>query len=275
MLCTQLLYAKVMGLMTFMDKKTFLNSIAYEDKILLSNLYDKIILANKVNTIVYTNEFYPPNVWRTLEKNSCGLGVNVYTYGVFEEAERRIIAFSNFDEVYSYPIKLIKVTSKSSFNKLEHKDFLGSLMSLGFKREKFGDLLMNEDSCYFTICEDVSNYVLVNMSSVGRTPCNVEVIDIDRYDEMPKAKFCDIIINTTSLRLDCVVGSICGMSRNKAVLLINQGKVLVDYVEVSEKDFLVERESCITIRGYGKFKIGEEIGMSLSGRCKLAIKKYI
>lgn len=258
-----------------MDKKVFLNSIMYEDKVLISNLYDKIRLADKTNTTIYTNEFYPPIVWKTLEKNSSILGVKVFSYGIFEEAERRSIAFSNYGEVYNFSIKLIKVTSKSSFNKLEHKDFLGALMSLGFKREKFGDLLVCDGCAFFAVCEDVCDYVISNISSIGKTPCDIEVIDMNEDKKIPKAKFEELIINCTSLRLDSIISSICGISRSKSVLLINQGKVLVDYGEADEKDFMVEMGEVITIRGYGKFKIGEEIGKSLSGRCKLAIKKYI
>ena len=76
------------------------------------------------------------------------------------------------------------------------------------------------------------------------------------------------------MRLDGLVSKICNTSRSKAQELIDQGQVLVDYVKIRDKSQELKGGERITIRGSGKFILGEKIGNSKSGRIKIIIKKY-
>ncbi|MDW8799617.1 YlmH/Sll1252 family protein [Clostridium sp. A1-XYC3] len=256
-----------------MDKKTFLNSMGLVEASISSKLYEKIMLAEKINGTIYTGEFYTPNVWKTIEKVETGFSIGVYTYGIFEDAERKMIAFSN-EEPWHYPVSLIKITCNSKFNKVEHKDYLGALMALGIRREKFGDLILKDDQCYVAANEEISDYIKINLTSVGRCACTVEVADTS-ITEVPAYDFQTMVVNVASLRIDGVVASLCNIARGKAEELIKQGKVLVDYSEVSRKDKLLKNDCIITIRGYGKFKVIEEAGWTGSGRIKILVKKFI
>lgn len=256
-----------------MDKKTFASLMNMEDKNFTSNLYDKIILFQKTAKTVIVNEFLTPNIWKMLEKNQNQLEICVKNFGLFEEAERKMIALSQ-EEFVQFPIKVVQIKNKSKFSDLEHKDYLGALMSLGIKREKIGDLVINGDVCYFPICDEISDYVLNNLATVGNNPCSVEIIK-DNFQIIPSSKFTEISLISTSLRIDCIVSAICNISRNKAIDFISHGKVLLDYLEVKEKDKVVNLGDMITIRNFGKFKIIETIGNTQKGRVKLLIKKYI
>lgn len=256
-----------------MDKKTFLNKFNSVDGSIVSSIYDKIILAKKINRTIYTGEFHTPNIWKLMESISNELGIGVATYGVFQDAERKVIAFS-YDEVWSYPINLIKITSKDKFNKLRHKDYLGAVMSLGIKREKFGDLILKDDDCYLAVHEEITDYIRMNLTSIGKSTCAISVLDTS-VTEIPVYDFQTIIVNVSSLRIDCVVSSLCNTSRSKAEELIRQGKVLVDYSEALRKDKILKCDCIITVRGYGKFKIIEEAGWTGSGKTKIRVKKFI
>lgn len=256
-----------------MDKKAFINSINFEDKNILSNIYDKICLAEHINQTVFTTEFLPPNVWKTILEMKKNFDISIFTNGIFQDSERRLLAFSK-DIPNEYPVKLLKIASSSRFDKLEHKDFLGALMGLGVKREKLGDLIVEEGSCYAAAYDDICEFVRLNLTSVGRSPCSVEVIgDISNINVGYKGEL--ISINSTSLRIDCIVSEICNMSRAKAVDIIRAGKVLVDYCDVIEKDKQVDENSIITIRGYGKYKLLEQLGTTQKGRLRLSVLKYI
>lgn len=256
-----------------MDKKAFLSLISYEDKNVLSNIYDKLVLAEKTNTAVFSNEFLTPNAWKAVLSLQGHFDTNMYASGIFDESERRMLAFSN-EPVWSYPIKLLKITNKSKFQKLEHRDYLGAIMGLGIRREKFGDLIINDDICYGAFCEDICSYIISNLNYVGKCPCSVELVKEDNYKNI-KVNTEDLYIITTSLRLDCVISSLCDISRTKAVSMINSGKVLIDYDDTYEKDRVVEMNSVITIRGYGKYKILKQVGLTQKGRLKLYSVKYI
>lgn len=258
-----------------MDKKTFLNSINFDDKNLLSNLFDKINLAEKTRQTIYSNEFLPPSIWKAILNLKSNFDIDMDTYGIFEDCERKIMAFSMHEiATEDYPISVLKIINKSKFKKLEHKDYLGAIMSLGIKREKYGDMILFEDNIYVAACNDICDFLKQNLIYIGKCPCDVEIIkDIKNISLYPNSK--SILVNIASLRLDCVVSSICNCSRAKAVELLDSSKVLVNYIELKEKDKNIQIDDTLTIRGYGKYKIIEILGTTQKGKLKLSIKKYI
>lgn len=255
------------------DKKNFINSIEFEDKNRICNIYDKILLCNKIGNTIFTDEFYPPNVWKRVEELQGLIPINIFSHGIFEEAERRIIAFSP-EEVWHYPIELIKIINKSPFKTLSHREYLGAIMSLGIRREKFGDLIVKDDLCYIPIQDELKEYVVNNLKNVGNCPCDVEVVDI-YLEGLPEYNFQEFNIIATSNRIDCILSGITNLSRSKTLDLISSGKVLVDYIPVKDKDKIVKEQSIITIRGFGKYKFIEEVGLTGSGRLRLLFKKFI
>jgi RNA-binding protein YlmH len=256
-----------------MDKKSFLSHFDYADTLSLTNIYEKITLTEKTGRINYTKDFYPPVIWNKLIEMDSKFDLKIFSFGFFKEAERRIIAFSDSKPI-EYPIELIKITSHSHFDVQKHGDFLGAIMALGIKREKLGDFVLDKVSCYVPIEKSFSKYIQDNLVSIGKSPCTVERVD-ENTEVMPASNFLDMVILSTSLRLDCIVSAICDISRNEAVNLINRGKVLVNYSEITDKSSNVENDSILTIRGYGKYKIIESNGFTAKGRLKITIKKYI
>lgn len=256
-----------------MDKKSFINLFTSEDKNSISNLFDKVILANRTGQTVYCNEFYTPKVWKTLEEIQVELGVEVANYGLFEDSERRMLAFTSGEKL-KFPVKVLSIKNKSKFKALKHKDYLGAIMSLGIKREKLGDIVLSGEGCCFPVCSDISDYMFINLNTIGNNPCSFQVLDAS-IAVIPTASYEEKVIIISSLRMDCIVSSICNVSRAVAVEMIDSGKVLLDYTEVKSKEKKVSPESVITVRGYGKFKVGEEIGTTQKDRIRLLIKKYI
>jgi Uncharacterized conserved protein, contains S4-like domain len=76
------------------------------------------------------------------------------------------------------------------------------------------------------------------------------------------------------LRIDGIVSKIINISRSKAQAMIEQGRVLIDYVKIKDKSYELKGQERITIRGFGKFIVGNSVGNSKSGRIKIIIKKY-
>jgi len=255
-----------------MDKPKFLSAFQIEDNTLLYNLYEKLTLAEKIGRDTFTNEFYPPIVWSKLIDLQGLFSVKVFTNGIFPEAERKLIAFSS-DTIDEYPIELLKVSVKSDFNKLSHGDYLGALMALGIKREKFGDLIIDEKSCYFPVVNIISEFVLSNLISIGKSPCTVEKVDSEV--PLPSFKFEEMLVLSSSLRLDCIISALCGLSRNDSLALISRGKVLLNYLEAKEKALNLPYPSILSIRGYGKFKILSQAGLTAKGRYKINVQKFI
>lgn len=200
--------------------------------------------------------------------------IKSFTNGIFKDADRRMVSFSSGCSPIIYPINLLKISNNSKFSTLEHKDYLGAIMSLGIKREKLGDLIIQDRICYAPVCSEISNYIINNLNIIGNCPCEVSEYDYT-LQEIPERKFGEKIILSTSLRLDGMVSSICNVSRNNAVKLISSGKILVNYFQCLKKDKVIKNNDILTIRGCGKFKVAEVIGSTQKDRLKIAIKQYI
>lgn len=257
-----------------MNKSQFLNSVNIEDKNLLSNIYNKIQIAEKTDKIIFIDNFLPPAVWNQISNLCENYQTKLFTNGVFKNADRRMLSFSSYDEPIIYPISMLKISNKSKFSRLDHKDYLGAIMSLGIKREKLGDLIIQNDVCYAPVCNDISNYIINNLSKIKNCPCEVSEYDYILND-LPERKLLEKTIISTSFRLDSMVSAICNVSRSNSVELISKGKTLVNYFQCEKKDKVIKNNDTLTIRGYGKFMVADIIGSTQKGRLKVIIKQYI
>ncbi|MDP4177020.1 MAG: YlmH/Sll1252 family protein [Bacillota bacterium] len=256
-----------------MDKNKLMQNFSTAEQQYISCLYDKLYVSERTSRTVFTKEFYPPNIWRKFMNLSDNFDTEIYTYGIFHESERKVIAFSK-TEPEEYPISMIKIKNKSKFNKLSHKDYLGAVMSLGIIREKYGDLIVEDDCCYIAVLNDIVDFLKINLDTIGNCPCEVDDFDYE-LNEIPQVKFESSVVISTSLRIDCIVSALTGISRKSSNDLISKGKVLIDYIETFEKNKVLRENSIITIRGYGKYIIINNLGLTSRGRIKLMIKKYI
>ena len=242
-----------------------------EDKNEVLNLYEKYILAKEKEIPMFGRNFYTPNIWRWFEKNFNSSTFIVETDGVFYDSERRMISFNN---IYNtpFPMKLLRIQNTSKFNDLNHKDYLGGILAVGIERDKIGDLLVKDNTCYVPVHEDIESFLISNLDKIGKATCKVEVLG--QYESLPQFNFKEEVILVSSLRIDGIVSKLANISRAKAQLMVEQGKVMVDYVKIKDKSYEVKEDERITVRGTGKFILGSTIGSSKSGRLKVSIKKY-
>lgn len=255
-----------------LDKEKVLAYFNKEEQEQVIKVYNKLELAMKRDITVFTNLFVTPSVWAFFEKRFNTLNFKVESKGLFDECERRMLSFNNVYEL-DYPMSIIKINNKSKFKKLTHRDYLGSIMSLGVEREKISDIRVFENSAYLLVVEEIESYLRQNLIAIGTSP--VEVIKVYDLDEMPIVRFEEEIITVSSLRVDAIIAKIAGVSRARAIEHIDSSKVLLDYNKVKSKNDEVVEGSRITIRGLGKFIIGNIVGVSKSGKQKLIVKKYI
>lgn len=234
-------------------------------------IYEKYKLAYEKGITVFLKEFVPPNVWMYFIRNQDS-NISIQSNGLFEEAERRILSFNN-DYNLDYPIRTIKIKNKSNFSNLKHKDYLGSILALGIERHKIGDIVVKNDEAYLPVVDDISDYILSNLRTIGKSPVSVEILDENEL--IPNFDFEVIQINVSSLRADSLVSKLSNISRSKAVEAIEEGKVLINYSKAKDKSQDIESGDRITIRGIGKFIVGDLNGTTKRGKEKILIKKYI
>ena len=105
---------------------------------------------------------------------------------VDSEMKRLIIAPSFYQiEKEDFEIVLAKISYAKPFGTLNHRDILGALMSLGVKRELFGDIYEYEDNFYVAMDAKIYEYVKNNLIKIKRSKVKIleseEIITIDVY----------------------------------------------------------------------------------------------
>lgn len=242
-----------------------------EDEI-AARIYDKYVIADRSGNSSVVKYFLTPQYWSSLERFCRDNSIAYLSEGFFEEAQRKIFIF-NYEEEDYIPAVVLKIINKSKFSKLMHKDYLGALLALGIERHTVGDIIVSDNIAYVAVLEDISQYVIDNLITIGKSPCLIEVLT--NIQELPTVSKKEMEIIVTSRRLDNFISSICGVSRTEAIKLIDQGKVLLEYLETREKSALVKDNSTITVRGYGKFDIDNTIRRTKSDRQIVRVHKYI
>lgn len=254
------------------NKEYILKNFSEDDVNEAIKIYENYKLAFEKDITIFSNSFCPPNIWSFFQENCQNSDFKIVTNGLFEEAERRVIAFNNKYNI-DYPIEALQIRNKSNFSNLRHKDYLGAILSLGIDRNKIGDVVVKDDRAYVPVMEDISSYILNNLASIGKSPVEISIL----YDlvDLPSIDFDEISINVQSLRLDGVVAKLANISRSKAIELLDSSKVLVNYVKSKDKSQELLKGTRLTIRGNGKYIVGDIIGETRSGKQRIIVKKYV
>ncbi|PPA72121.1 RNA-binding protein [Jeotgalibacillus proteolyticus] len=173
-------------------------------------------------------------------------------------------AFDDFN------LLLIEVSYPAKFISVEHKDVLGSLMGLGIKREKFGDIIFSDDKIYIVVAQEFSSFFTMNLNQIGRNAVLVKEVSWDHYspsDEKWREKF----VTLSSLRLDVVIAGAMSISRQKAQLLIQGGKAKVNFKAEEHPSFECGEEDILSVRGFGRLRIGEIEGKTKKDKYRLKL----
>ena len=151
-----------------MDKKTFISCFdSCEDKFETAQLYDIYKLASK-GIKICTKKFYPISVYNIIKHICTSEGIECELYSRFDFFERGIIVFNDMD-VEKCNVSMIKISSTNRFKNLLHKDYLGSILSLGLERNRLGDLVIKDGSCYAMVCNDIEMFLKENLIKAGNS----------------------------------------------------------------------------------------------------------
>ncbi|CAH2713337.1 hypothetical protein BACCIP111895_00472 [Neobacillus rhizosphaerae] len=158
---------------------------------------------------------------------------------------------TNEDE---FQISLFEINYPTKFVTIEHRQVLGTLMSLGLKRGKFGDILIKDGRIQFFAAKEVIEYIKSNVESIGKA--GVKLVETSLGEAISaKELWEENDLTVASLRLDTVISGIYHISRQKSQTFIQQGLVKVNWTLSENPAFHCEISDMISVRGYGRAKI--------------------
>ena len=137
---------------------------------------------------------------------------------------------------------------------IEHRDVMGAFLSLGLVREKLGDIIVHDDLIQMVVAEEIASYVMLHLDGIKKARVTWQQKDLTDLKIQPiywEKRECIV----SSLRLDAVLKEIYRLSRNKAVQMIEQQRVKVNFKVVDQKAYVLYEGDLISLRGFGRSKI--------------------
>lgn len=243
---------------------------------LVARIEDLFGLCDKYQTPRFSKFLDEAQQELVLKNAICPPGYNTGFFGGYDDSQRKVFGvfpeWMEFDKE-QFPIEVI-VIGKKYEKELTHRDYLGTILSLGIDRSNVGDILVEKNRAYVYMLSDVCSYVCENIDKISNVGVSVKVESFTNITP-PKQKFETINAVCASERLDAVVSAMLKISRNNAAGLIRAEKVSVNHFPITRVDYILSPKDIISVRGFGRF-IFEEVGAKTrSDRIHIVIKKYI
>lgn len=206
----------------------------------------------------YLTDFLDPRQAFILESIIGSDSELVYSfYGGYESAERRraLIYPAYYEPTEEdYQVELYEIQYPVKFGSLSHGKILGTLLSSGIRREFFGDIISDGERWQFFINHEVANFVISQLDKIGSM--SVKVKQINYTDILVAKDSWEFETDTvTSLRVDNIISAVFNISRQRSKLLVDSGKVKVNWVLIQRSDFMLALLDIISIRGFGRIQL--------------------
>ncbi len=260
-----------------LNKEKYLSHLhGEEDNILGGYILDQIEIVLKRKQEQFTDFLNPYQRKIAVNIIKQIYDINYLEAGGYKKAERKRIAIFPeylFPDNIDLPVSILKISGNFNFQSVNHKDFLGSLMGLGIKRKKVGDLLVLDDFAQIIVAEEIKEFIKLKLNKVHEVPVEIEEINSDDLI-IPSSNTKDIKATVASMRLDAVASAGFGDSRSKISRDIKNDKLKLNWKPVNDPAHGVEIDDLISIKGRGRVEVFEKRGISNRGRIKLLLKRY-
>ena len=242
------------------------------DEILKARIEDTYLLSIKTDSPKFFG-FLSVEQKSFAEKILSNIKCNFSFFGGFDDSQRVVLCcYPQWCENIVFPISSISIIYSKKYN-LTHRDFLGTLMGLGIKREVIGDILIEDGRAVVFCLNEIIDYILEQIKKVGNV--GVELLKGFTSPLPQGSKLVEFSTTVASNRLDCVISALISCSRNDALKKLSLNFVSVNSVITDKATKPVLKDDVISIKGYGKYIISSINDKTRKDRIKLFYKKYI
>jgi len=200
-------------------------------------------------------------------------GVEARAFGGYPAAERRRLVLAPEGEEPGEDdamLALVQIKPHGAAD-LGHRDFLGAILGLGVRREKVGDVVVQDGFGQVFLDRDLAGFVAGSLERVGAKNVRTEVVSLADFEEpSPAVELKRITV--PSLRLDAVLAHCFALSRSEAAALISSGKVQLNWRLETKPSRDLQMGEVISVRGRGRAEIKEIGGITKKGRQALLVE---
>lgn len=246
------------------------------NSVLRSRLEDTVRLCNKRGTPCFLGfldlreQAEAQGVLRSLTTDE-----HIAFYGGYPDAERTMLSVSPpycCADIEDYPLSAVAFRYRAQ-KTLTHRDVLGTLMSLGVRRDAVGDILCGEGIAVVFLRDEIAAYICEQVDRIGGE--GVSVI-IDYQGDLPiSVEYESRYETVSSARLDSVVRALIRTSREQAADLIRTGAVSLNHLPLESVSKVVSAGDVLSIRGYGRFYLDQIGPVTKKGRLALYARRRL
>ena len=248
-----------------------------EEQLLAGHLRDLARRSYDKNIYTYSG-FLNLNEQSQLDTLAAEFPIHYEMYGGHELAERKVAGFGDAD-IFGYegefPISVIEISplSEKYSDELNHRDYLGSLMNLGIRRETLGDILIKGKNAYLFALDDMAEHICSKLCRVKHTSVNCQVVDADIPELRPS--IVEESHPVSSLRIDTVIATVCNISRKTVSEHFERGNVTLNSKVTSKPTYLMQVDDIFSVRGIGKFRFLAIGGKSKRGKTYVTVGRFV
>jgi len=242
----------------------------------LINRLDDFIDSALYKSYVSTTHFLNPHEQAlAIQKLKSIHGIKYEVQGGYTNSERNIVVVYP-DDSYTQIENYLSV-AKIEFNKfdtkyLEHRMILGSILSLGIKRDVIGDIILDENAAYVIATKAMAKYIDEHLLKVGGAHISTTYLDDTKSINLNLKEPTVIAGTIASLRIDCVLALALKISRTKANELIKNQLVYINWQLVNKATQQVSEGEAITVRRKGRITLKEIGGHSRKNRIRVKLE---
>lgn len=235
-----------------------------EDKIVLRNVLDKYNKYINYGISTYSNFLNS----RELSIVTNYLNSKKIEYSIYPEydfIEKKIIVFGNYQDYITY----YKVNID---NTITHSNILGTLFSLGLNDDMIGDIIVEDGYFYLTSLSRMDEFLNHEFLSIKHKSIKLKKVE-DIILE--KEHFKSINILVSSYRLDNIVSKITNNSRSIIDRMILDKEITLNYHDIKNSSINLVKGDILSIRRHGKYKVGDNKGLTKKNKFILEVIKYV
>ncbi|KAF5076703.1 YlmH/Sll1252 family protein [Acetobacterium wieringae] len=241
-----------------------------KDTFLLSRITDACCKNFKPRFFDFYDEVFQQKIADTIKHS----GVPYLFFGGHPDAERKMLCiYPDYlsSEDLEWPIFAIEFEKVMP---IDHRNVLGELMHLGITRESIGDIDVGDEKVQIIMHQRLQEFMWINFNQIKGREIRTTIKTSQQIESFEK-NYKRLSVVVASNRIDGIINKIWGFSRQNSLVLIKQGKLRVNYVEIYKNDFRLKSGDILSLRGKGKAKIISMDERTKKGNIRLEVDRYI
>ena len=188
-----------------------------------------------------------------------------------EELHKVILAPLFYDlELSDFDVALLEIKYASKFNSIRHAQVLGAFLNQsGVRRQELGDIVIADQKVQVFVSRHLVE-LFVSIEKISNVSVQIKEVSFSKLEIAVDNSIHEVIL-VENLRIDKIIAASFNVSRNLATNMLESNKVKLNYLEIEKKDFSVTINDLISVRGFGRIKIIDLLGLTKKGKQKVSV----